>query len=52
MRTTARQDGSGREGPSWSEDLRFALHASAPVAMGYLPLGMALGALIVSLGLH
>ncbi len=52
MRRTVRHDGSGRREPSWSDDLRFALHASAPVAMGYVPLGMALGALIVSLGLH
>ncbi|AXE37638.1 AzlC family ABC transporter permease [Acidipropionibacterium virtanenii] len=36
----------------WSDDLRWALHASGPVAMGYVPLGMALGALVVNLGLH
>lgn len=36
----------------WSDDLRWAVHASAPVAMGYVPLGLALGALVVSLGLH
>ncbi|AFV90804.1 Branched-chain amino acid export protein large subunit [Acidipropionibacterium acidipropionici ATCC 4875] len=36
----------------WIDDLRWAVHASGPVAMGYVPLGMALGALVVNLGLH
>lgn len=33
------------------DDLKVALHASMPVAMGYVPLGVALGAFVVSLGL-
>lgn len=35
----------------WSADLRLALHESAPVAMGYIPLGTAFGALVVASGL-
>lgn len=43
---------SASAGRSWTDDLRWAVHASLPVAMGYVPLGLALGALVVSLGLH